>query len=161
MDSNVLFLPPREPAKTNPYAAIINRTADTPEHRPSRQDLERTALTLAEQQGYLEMCRPVLWTGEDEEQFGTLLRAVVLEFLPESRVQLELLKNIISVQWHLYRVHRIQNITLSKADGGRGNYPYQGINRSAAAGFTIGLSIQEGLLRQLDKAITTYRKVKR
>jgi hypothetical protein len=69
---------------------------------------ENYSLRVADREGFLQMCRPLLWGSENRNELGELLRGLVQHFLPKNRWQLELLVGVADAAWKLRRLRGLQ-----------------------------------------------------
>lgn len=116
-------------------AAVINlddrRLLEQPLEKGQTRQLDLTlstannwALALAQRERFDLMCEDILWPGEDQLRFGEMLRGIVIGMKPENRMHLEVLRNVASCQWKLYRNSRLQkNLVLSQTESGKFNLP--------------------------------------
>jgi hypothetical protein len=92
-------------------------TVSEPGVTVSLRDDTNRALSLAQNQGFFELCRPILWGSEDEHQFGEMLRGLVENWKPRNTLHLHLLANMADALWKLNRLRRFRNrVFLSGAE---------------------------------------------
>lgn len=153
-----------------PESNVINLT-----RRLTREDLERPlsnsaplvlqeresehnkALKLALHERFFEMAKSILWGSENEEEFGEMLRSLVVAFLPENRFHLQLLKNIAAIQWNIERFLQTQHNLFEDGAAVRGKH---GLPQGTYNALEFRPTLQ-GLQKDLDLAVSTYLKAKR
>lgn len=112
------------------------------------------ALKLAAENDFFAMCLDSLWEGESEQQFGEMLRGLVVQFKPRNAFHLHLLRNIADLQWSIERSTRYKKNIFKNRRKEPGNH-------GMGAGMDIGVEynhVNRDLLGQLDKAMATYQK---
>jgi hypothetical protein len=120
------------------------------------------SLTLARRSGFLEMCKPLLWGDEKEEQmqqFGELLRGAVETFHPETTFDLYMLKAIVAAQWRLNRLLEMQANVFAARAANREPGKY-GLPVATMDALEIDEMIDTAQ-KNVEAAISTYRKTKR
>ena len=167
MTSNIIPIKKQPPAPSNrsvfrraslaSYALPVGAYA--PNYRLSTPARENRSLAVAEANDFFSMCSPTLWGGEvsDQQEFGELLRAVVIQFLPTNRFHLELLAQIVDDTWKLRRMRRLQkNLFVN----GPKDPDDSGIPRRVSNTFKADESIQAAIKR-LDQSVTVYYRLTR
>lgn len=69
---------------------------------------EDRALKIAYETGFDKKCDALLWGNESREELGSLLRDLVLHFLPTTSYQITLLVSIADCEWKLRRLRKLQ-----------------------------------------------------
>jgi hypothetical protein len=115
------------------------------------------ALALAHREQFFDICQSTLWGNEDRRAFSDLLRGIVEAYLPETRWDLELLANIVDIQWKIRRTRRLQQ---SLFESGSTERDARGVMHRTTTASQVNAEL-EVLQNQLDRAVTTYRKNKR
>ena len=119
-------------------------------------DNTNKALAFAEQSDFFGLCKPILWGSENEQQFGEMLRGLVIQFLPTNEFHLHLLRNVAETQWALERVTNYKKGIFSN------NMDRPGAH-GMAAGTQMGIEytqVTEELSRQLRQFIRMYKEAK-
>jgi hypothetical protein len=115
---------------------------------------------LAQQEDFFGMCEASLWgteadkDSEQRQQFGEMLRGLVLSFKPRTTFHLHLLRNIADIQWTLERATRYRKGIFSARQKQLGQH-------GMSAGTELGLEynrVSLNLMKQLEQAISIYQK---
>lgn len=118
---------------------------------------ENSSLSLAARERFDVLCGDILWGSENRQEFGEMLRGLVITFLPETAFHLHLLRNVASCQWQLQRLAAIQANLFDQGKDTVGAFQLPAGTTSAME-FSASSS---DLLRDLQRAIATYRSVKK
>lgn len=121
---------------------------------------DNRALRLAESSHFLEMCEPILWGTESRQEFGEMLRGLVINFLPETYWDLEMLKTVAWCQWQINRAVRVQR---SVYTNGTPDPDQSGLPKRTRDAYGVAKEL-DFLQNSLNQAIRNYlhsRKSKR
>lgn len=127
-------------------------TAPVPQNVIRMRSDDNRSLQLAERERFMDMCQSIRWGSESEWEFGEFLRSAILEFLPASKMQLTLLRNIVSIQWKIQRLEKMQKNVFEHGTQAPGKYNLPESTHNAQE---IGADYSR-LLSDLKKAIDTY-----
>jgi hypothetical protein len=117
---------------------------------------ENRALQLAQTEHFDDMCKDLLWPGENETMFGEMLRGLVISLKPDNRWHLELLRNVAACQW---RLHRIATLQRNLAIAQRGVPGRHGLPAGTLNAFEFDSDASEALA-DLKSAMQVYRSMR-
>ena len=123
----------------------------------SLNDQTNRSLALANRADFLEMCRPSLWGNEDENEFGEMLRGLIITFEPQNEYHLHLLAQIADVQWQLRRAVRYRGGVFAANSDQRNAL---GMNLGTEKAFDSN-SITRKLTEEQHRLIDLYDKVRK
>jgi hypothetical protein len=122
----------------------------------SLNDQTNRSLALAERSNFFGMCKASLLGNESEQEFGEMLRGLVLTFTPVNEYHLHVLSQIADVQWQLRRaVHYRKGLFDANSDQRNAS----GMNLGTEKAFEYN-AVTRKLTEEQHRLVDLYNKVK-